>query len=373
MGEWIRSLESVAMNIEASFWKGRRVLLTGHTGFKGAWLTIWLNKLGAIVYGYALDPPSQPALFSVANLGSLLAEDIRADIRDRTALLAAFERAKPEVVLHLAAQSLVRESYRKPVETYDINVMGTVNLLEAARHCPTTKAVVIVTTDKCYENQEWVHPYRETDPMGGHDPYSSSKACAEIVTAAYRSSFFQSVQGSSEAAIASARAGNVIGGGDWAADRLVPDCIRAFQLGQSVYLRHPQSIRPWQHVLEPLAGYLSLAERLCGSDAGRFATGWNFGPAPEDDAAVGIVADRLAGLWGQGATVTIDPAGQHPHEANLLRLDVTKARVLLGWQPKWRLDTALRQTVEWYRAWLRNEDMAAVCRGQIDEYLGQSA
>lgn len=355
----------------ADFWAGRRVLLTGHTGFKGGWLALWLHALGARVHGYALNPPTEPNLFEAAGIAALLAADVRADLADLPRLRATISEARPDIVLHLAAQPLVRESYRDPLGTLATNVMGTAHLLDAVRDVGTVRAVVVVTTDKVYENREWVHPYRECDPLGGHDPYSASKAAAEIVTASYRSSFF--APGAPHATrIATARAGNVIGGGDWAADRLVPDCLRAFGRGESVLLRKPQSVRPWQHVLEPLAGYLRLAQCLAGEDGDAFSQAWNFGPDASGDATVGKVAQAVAQHWGDGAHVVCAPGALDPHEAGLLRLDSTRARTLLGWQPRWSLDDALARTVEWHRAWMRGEDMRLLCAAQIRDYEGRS-
>jgi CDP-glucose 4,6-dehydratase len=347
-------------------WQGRRVFLTGHTGFKGSWLALWLAKLGAKVRGYALDPSTEPNLFETGKVGSAV-EDIRGDILDRTALEASLLEFAPEVVFHLAAQPLVRRSYADPLHTYATNVMGTAHVLEAVRKASSVRAVVAVTTDKCYENKEWVWPYRETDPLGGHDPYSSSKACAEIVCASYRRSFFPAdsldLHG---VALATARAGNVIGGGDWSDDRLVPDLIRGFLSGKPVSIRRPHAVRPWQHVLDPLHGYIRLAEELLGRKA-EFASAFNFGPAEDDLWSVGRVAAKAIDLWGDGAAWSQD-ADPGVHEAGILRLDSSKARTALGWRPYLSTASALEWTMEWYRAWRDGEDMRLATMTQIERY-----
>lgn len=345
-------------------WRGRSVLLTGHTGFKGSWLALWLAHLGAKVHGYALDPPTQPNLLAVAGVDSLLASDTRADLVDQARLQAAFDRSQPEVVFHLAAQSLVREGYRNPLGTFATNVLGTAAVLECARNCASLRALVIVTTDKVYENRESLHAYREGDRLGGVDPYSASKAAAEVVSASYRSSFF----GGEWPQVATARAGNVIGGGDWALDRLVPDCLRAFAAGNAVQLRYPNALRPWQHVLEPLSGYLLLASHLLGRGSARYARAWNFGPGPEADATVAQVAGIVARLWGPAARVEAEADGEHPHEAGLLRLDSEAARSGLGWAPRWSLEEALSRTVHWHQAWLAGDDTQALSLQQIEAY-----
>lgn len=355
------------VNMDAQFWKGRSVFLTGHTGFKGGWLALWLHQMGAEVHGYALDPPTTPGLFDAANVASVLASDTRGDLCDLGKLREAILAAKPQVVFHLAAQPLVRESYQDPIGTLMSNVIGTAHLLEAVRACDVTEAVVCITTDKVYENREWVHPYRESDHLGGHDPYSASKGASEIVAASYRSSFFHKPDGH-PAMVATARAGNVIGGGDWAADRLVPDCLRSFGSGNPVHLRFPGAVRPWQHVLEPLAGYIKLAEALCQTNAAEFANAWNFGPDAKGDATVGEVAEIIASVWGGSAVVTHDSSGNHPHEANLLSLDSSRARQFLKWEPRWDLHKALSMTVDWHKAWLASEDMNAFCLQQIKVY-----
>ena len=352
-------MESV---VNREFWAGRRVLLTGHTGFKGSWLALWLSSLGARVTGYALAPSTDPSLWQL--LGSLpQTTSMIEDVRDPAALRRAFDESRPEVVFHLAALALVRRSYDDPVGTYATNVMGTVNTLEAARHCRDTKAIVIVTSDKCYENRETGQLYRESDPMGGHDPYSSSKGCAELVTTAYRRSFFRGGPG-----LGSARAGNVIGGGDWAADRLVPDLVRGALKGEATLIRNPAAVRPWQHVLEPLAGYLRLAEVLYASPE-RYAGGWNFGPAEHDCVPVAQAADFVVKRWGAGARWRTD-SNQHPHEAKLLALDAGKAREQLGWRPRLRLEQALSWTVDWYREVAQGKPAHATCLGQIEQYMG---
>ena len=352
-------MENLALS--AACWRGRRVFLTGHTGFKGGWLSLWLKRLGARVYGYALNPGTEPNLYTVAQLGGDLAGETRADVRDEAALRAALLAAEPDIVLHLAAQPLVRQSYAEPVATYATNVLGTVHLLEAARRCPSVRAIVNVTTDKCYENREWVWGYRESERLGGLDPYSNSKACAELVSAAYRESFFRE-RGVS---LATARAGNVIGGGDWSADRLLPDFFRASQSGTALQVRHPQAIRPWQHVLEPLHGYLLLAQQLF-QHGQRYAGAWNFGPRLEDSCTVSELLERLTQLT-PGASWK-QCAGEQPHEAHTLRLDSSKARTALPWAPRWNLAQALEQTVHWQAAWRRGADMHAVSLAQIADY-----
>ena len=349
------------MEVTPDFWRGKRVFLTGHTGFKGGWLSLWLQAMGAEVHGYALNPPTEPNLFTAAKVGTGMASSKIADIRDADKLREAMQVARPEIVFHLAAQPLVRYSYAQPVETYAVNVMGTVHLLEAIRATPGVKAVVNVTTDKCYENREWVWGYRENEPMGGFDPYSSSKGCAELVTAAYRRSFLEPAG----VALATARAGNVIGGGDWAADRLIPDFLRAMDAGETLNIRSPQSTRPWQHVLEPLSGYLMLAERLY-TDGEVFAEAWNFGPADEDARSVQWIVERLAEMR-KDVNWQRDEAPQ-PHEAHYLKLDSSKAHNQLGWQPCWRLQAALHKTLEWHEAWRKAEDMRSVTMAQIAGY-----
>ncbi len=347
--------------INPSFWKGRRIFLTGHTGFKGGWLSVWLHHLGAEVTGYALDPPTEPSLFELSGVGALV-NDIRGDIRDKEALQRAVAASEPEIVIHMAAQPLVRESYRTPVETWETNVIGTLRLLEAVRQAPSVSAVLIITTDKCYENREWLWPYREEDRLGGYDPYSSSKAAAEIALASWRSSFFSSPESPS---IATARAGNVIGGGDYAADRLVPDIIRAIGRGEAVRIRNPHAIRPWQHVLEPLHGYLSLCEHLSSPAGQEFAGAWNFGPSSTDVKPVQWIVEKLTSLASHAPGFTVDE-GPHPHEATYLKLDTSKAEALLGWKPAWNLEEALVRIMEWEGA--SNETKRAVMEKQITVY-----
>lgn len=336
------------MNPDPAFWSGRPVLITGHTGFKGSWLTLWLSRLGADLSGFSLEPPTTPSMFDLS-AGDRIADN-RGDVRDLSALKTCLAAVRPKVVFHMAAQSLVRASYREPVATYATNVMGTVNLLESVRETDSVEAVIVVTSDKCYENREWIWPYRESDPMGGHDPYSNSKGCAELVTASYRASFF-SDDAARRCRIATGRAGNVIGGGDWSQDRLVPDIVRGFAASRSVEIRNPAAIRPWQHVLEPLAGYLRLAEMLCTPEGHSFAEGWNFGPAIQDCQPVSSVVDRLAAVWGRGAAWHLSGT-PGAHEANYLKVDASKAQARLGWQGRLGLAEALSWTAEWYQAQL---------------------
>ncbi len=353
--------------LEPAFWKNRKVFLTGHTGFKGSWLCLWLNVLGVKVTGYALDPPTDPNLFELCGTDKLV-KSIIADVRDPDKLQKEMIAAEPEIVIHMAAQPLVRDSYKMPVETFSINVMGTVNLLEAVRKCKSVKSVINVTTDKCYENKEWIWGYREKEPLGGYDPYSSSKACSELATAAYRNSFFNpgnySLHG---VGIASARAGNVIGGGDWGTDRLVPDCVKAILRGERIVIRNPKAVRPWQHVLEPLSGYLLLAQNLYKDGPG-YAEAWNFGPDENDAKPVEWVVKKICALWRGNASYEIDQ-GKHPHEASYLKLDCAKARSRLDWQPVWNLDSALHRVVEWTMAYQKSQDVRDVCLKQINEYM----
>jgi CDP-glucose 4,6-dehydratase len=357
-------MEGLEMN--PAFWEGKRVFLTGHTGFKGSWLSLWLQQLGADLTGFALQPPTHPSLFEVAQVAMGMTSII-GDIRDGATLTHAMRMATPDVVIHMAAQPLVRRSYVDPVETYATNVMGTVHLLEAVRQTPSVRAVVNVTTDKCYENKEWVWGYRETEPMGGFDPYSSSKGCAELVTAAYRNSFFNLAKDDQhQVALASARAGNVIGGGDWAEDRLIPDIVRGIEAGRPVHIRNPGATRPWQHVLEPLSGYLVLAEKLY-TQGSAFAEAFNFGPAEEHAQPVQWIVEQLTQHWGEGASWLLDD-GKHPHEAHYLKLDCAKARATLGWSPQWNLGLALKAIISWHKAHQGGQDMRAMCLQQIADY-----
>lgn len=351
----------------SAFWKGKSVFLTGHTGFKGSWLSLWLYALGAKVTGYALAPPTLPSMYQVAGIEGLVTS-VLGDVREYGMLHRALSLAEPEIVFHLAAQPLVRDSYLTPVATYSTNVMGTVNLLEAVRQCSSVRAVVNVTSDKCYENKEVDHPFREEEPLGGYDPYSSSKACSELVTSAWRSSFFSPHSyAQHRVAIATARSGNVVGGGDWAKDRLVPDCIRALQAAEPIHIRNPDAKRPWQHVLEPLSGYLLLAQRLCEQGCG-YGSSWNFGPFEKDAKPVEWIVNRLCEKWGAGASYSID-AGQHLHEALFLSLDISRAQAQLGWRPRWNLDQALDATLEWVNSLEDGKDIAEYSLAQIECYV----
>ncbi len=350
--------------MDKHFWGGKRVFVTGHTGFKGSWLSLWLQQLGAEVTGYALSPPTNPSLFDVANVASGMTSVI-GDVRDAESLTRCMKMAKPDIVIHMAAQALVRSSYDNPVETYATNVMGSVHMLEAVRQTASVRAVVNVTSDKCYENNEWLWGYREIESMGGYDPYSSSKGCAELITSAYRNSFFNHENYSEHGvALASVRAGNVIGGGDWAMDRLIPDVMRAIQAGQSVKIRNPHAIRPWQHVLEPLSGYLLLAEKLYAGGTG-FAEGWNFGANDEDAKPVQWIVEQLTSRWGEGASWELDINPQ-PHEAQYLKLDCSKAKARLGWEPRWSLDECLLNITNWHKDQLHGQEMLEVTMRQIE-------
>lgn len=353
--------------MNAAFWKNKKVLLTGHTGFKGSWLSLWLQSMGAKVVGYSLAPPSSPSLFDVAQVAEGMVS-LEGDIRDPEQLHDAFAKNLPDIVIHMAAQSLVRYSYQNPIETYTTNVMGTVNMLEAIRQTSSVKAVVVITSDKCYENREWDWGYRENESMGGYDPYSSSKGCTELVTAAYRQSYFN--KAGHVVAVASARAGNVIGGGDWAADRLIPDMVRAVAENRPVLIRNPDAIRPWQHVLEPLSGYLLLAQRLY-EEGTAYAEGWNFGPSDDDAKPVQWIVERYTDLWGGGASWVMDQA-EHPHEAHYLKLDCSKARTRLNWHPKWTLALALENITAWHKAHLQNKSMREFTLRQIAAYQEQA-
>jgi len=363
VGGWQGSVEGVALN----FWHKRRVFLTGHTGFKGGWLALWLQQLGAEVCGVALDPSSDPNLFTEAAVSRGLRSEI-ADIRDLARLKAILKEHRPEIVFHLAAQPLVRASYEDPVGTYTTNVIGTVNVLEAVRACDSVRAVVVITTDKCYENKEWVWPYRETDRLGGYDPYSNSKACAELVVGSYRNSFFSPEDYSHHGvAIATARAGNVVGGGDWSKDRLIPDIMRAFAAKQPVVIRNPHAVRPWQHVLEPLSGYLKLAEKLFESGPA-FGDAWNFGPDESDAKPVDWIVKQLAHEWGSDAQWQLDDRSQ-PHEAQILKLDCSKAAYSLNWRPALSLTEALRLTADWYRRRNNGQDARSITIEQIKHFI----
>lgn len=350
-------------------YKNRKVLITGHTGFKGSWLCLLLNKMGADVYGYALAPHTIPSLFNEAKIDEIITSHI-GDIRDYDNLLKVMLLIQPEIVIHMAAQALVIESYKNPRETYEVNVMGTVNLLDATRQVNSVKAIVNVTTDKCYENKEWHWGYRENEPMGGFDPYSNSKGCSELVTAAFRNSYFNSKDYQEHGvALASARAGNVIGGGDWASNRLIPDFIRSITIGQEVKIRSPYAIRPWQHVLEPLTGYLTLASKLF-LEGSRYAEGWNFGPDDKDSRNVEWVTQTICKLWGDGASYQIDNNPQ-PHEASYLKLDSSKTKIELGWIPNWDIETTLRTIVEWNKAFINGQNVRQECYYQIEKYYSK--
>ncbi len=354
----------VTVALSEAFWRGRRVFLTGHTGFKGGWLTVLLERLGAKVWGYALPPPTEPSLFETAGIGALIASEI-GDLRDGPRLTAALAEARPDIVFHLAAQALVRPARAQPVETFTSNVIGTVNLLEAVRAAPSVQAVVVVTSDKVYDNVEWPWAYRETDRLGGREPYGASKACCEIVVQAWRHAYLDGPE--RRVAMATARAGNVIGGGDWAEDRLIPDAMRAFTAGRPLIVRNPDAVRPWQHVLEPLAGYALLAEALAGPHP-PCAPALNFGPAAADARSVREVVEAVSARWGHGAAWSQDPEVQ-PYEARLLEVDSSLARAELGWAPLWRLDEGLDRTVDWYRAQAGGQDMAAFTRAQVEAHL----
>jgi CDP-glucose 4,6-dehydratase len=365
VGERKCSLEVVEM-IDKNFWKNKKVFITGHTGFKGAWLCLLLSYLKAHITGYSLPPPTRPSLFKLCKTGKLVKSN-RGDIRNGALLNKAINQAEPEIIIHMAAQALVRESYKNPPETYEVNIMGTVNLFEAIRTCKSIKAVINVTTDKCYENKEWCWPYRENEHLGGHDPYSASKACSEIITSSYGKSFFNSVDNVNRVSIASARSGNVIGGGDWGQDRLIPDCIKALLKEEKIIIRNPGAIRPWQHVIEPLTGYLLLAEKLYekGPD---FSEPWNFGPDTGNDKTVEWMVKTLCEKWGKRSTYEIDKRN-HPHEAHYLKLDTSKAKSRLGWSPRWSPDYALDKTIEWTEAYKEKRDLREVSLRQIEEYL----
>jgi CDP-glucose 4,6-dehydratase len=355
-------LEISKGKVDSSFWKGKKVYLTGHTGFKGSWLSLWLQNMGALVKGYSLNVNTNPALYTEANVAAGMESEI-GDIRNLEQLTESMVSFSPDILIHMAAQPLVRLSYQEPVDTYTTNVIGTVNVLEAARKCSNLKAIVCVTTDKCYENKEWEWGYRENESMGGHDPYSSSKGCAELVISAYRRSFFNS---DNSASLASARAGNVIGGGDWAEDRLIPDILRAFEKSEPVVIRNPLSTRPWQHVLEPLSGYLVLAQELF-LNGDNFAEGWNFGPKDEDCKPVSWILDQMVKYWGNNASWSVDK-NNNPHEAGFLKLDCSKALNRLKWNPKWNLQLTLKSIVDWHQLYASGGDIKKQCLKEINTY-----
>ncbi len=356
-------MEITKGKVDTSFWKGKKVYLTGHTGFKGSWLSLWLQKMGAFVKGYSLDVNTTPSLFKIANVVDGMESEI-GDVRDLKKLTKSMSNFSPDILIHMAAQPLVRFSYLNPVDTYTTNVIGTVNVLEAARKCPNLEAIVSVTSDKCYENKERDLGYKENEPMGGYDPYSSSKGCAELVISAYRKSFFSTEK---TASLASARAGNVIGGGDWAEDRLIPDILRAFENSQKVLIRNPLSTRPWQHVLESLSGYLVLAQELF-LNGDKYAEGWNFGPKDEDCKQVSWILDNMANLWGDNAKWCLDK-NNNPHEAVFLKLDCSKAANKLKWKPKLKLQETLKLIIDWHKSYLKGDDLKKKCLIEIDRYI----
>jgi CDP-glucose 4,6-dehydratase len=358
----MENMERLKGEVNPTFWKGKRVFVTGHTGFKGSWLSLWLQDMGAMVKGYALEPNTTPNLFTEAKVGQNMDSEI-GDITDLKHITDSMIAFNPEVLIHMAAQPLVRLSYQEPVLTYATNVMGTINVLEAARKCVNLKAIVSVTTDKCYENKEWEWGYRENEPMGGHDPYSSSKGCAELVTTAYRKSFFNE---NNSAFLASARAGNVIGGGDWADDRLIPDILKAFEKKEPVIVRNPMATRPWQHVLEPLSGYLVLAQHIY-ENGSAYAEGWNFGPKDEDCKPVNWILDKMVAKWGKGVSWELDK-NNNPHEAGYLKLDCSKAAKQLNWYPKWNLENTLESIINWQQNFLSGKNIQEQCLLEIAKY-----
>ena len=360
-------MSKIESTVDPAFWKGKRVLLTGHTGFKGSWMSLWLKEMGAVLTGFSLNAPTIPSLFVDARVADGM-RSIIGDVRDLDAVKEVFADTQPEIVIHMAAQPLVRESYSFPVETFAINIMGTVHVLEAVRQTASVRAVVIVTTDKCYENKEWFWGYREDEPMGGYDPYSNSKGCAELVTSSYRQSYFNPAKyASHKVAVASARAGNVIGGGDWAGDRLIPDIMRAVMDGQPVNIRSPYATRPWQHVLEPVGAYLLLAQKLY-TDGAIFAEGWNIGPRSDDARNVEHIVRTICKEWGDGASFQIDSNPQ-PHEAGYLKLDISKIENRLDWHPVWALPVTLEKTVSWYKAYTQGKNVRDVCLSQLRQYI----
>lgn len=348
-------------------YKGKRVLVTGHTGFKGSWLSIWLNELGAEVIGYSLDPKSPKQNFVLSNLTDIIT-DYRGDVRDKNLLAKVFCEHEPEIVFHLAAQPLVGTSYSNPQYTFDVNIMGTVNVLENIKETEATKAAVMITSDKCYQNNEWVWGYRENDKLGGHDPYSVSKACTELIISSYRYSFFNKMQQEGIVkSVASVRAGNVIGGGDWSSNRIIPDCIRALEEKRPIAVRNPNSTRPWQHVLEPLSGYLLLGAKMI-EDNERYCQAWNFGPTAENVVTVGRIVEGIVRQWGEGSFECCNQSNGANYEAGLLSLDISKSNQLLGWHPRWNIDTALEKVVEWYKDY-QEQDVYRLCIKQINDYL----
>lgn len=351
--------------MDLNFWKDKKVLITGHTGFKGSWLSLWLSKLGANVIGYSLEPPTKPNLFEICKLEERITS-IVGDIRDYNTLKNVFGKYKPQIVFHMAAQSLVRYSYKKPIETYETNVMGTVNLFEACRHTSSVRAIVNTTSDKCYENKGQILGYKESDPMGGYDPYSSSKGCAELITSAYIRSFFNPKSSEPKKYLASVRAGNVIGGGDWGEDRLIPDCIKALSKDKPIIIRYPDAVRPWQHILDALYGYLLLGYHLYREEA-EFTGGWNFGPDGKNTKPVKWVAEQVVNIWGDGANWIVDE-NINPYEAHYLKLDCSKAKLKLGWHPHWSLKLSIQKTIEWYKDYFENHDMLDITINQIKNY-----
>ena len=345
-----------------NFWNGKKVFLTGHTGFKGSWTSLWLKKLGSKVKGYSLEPNTNPSLFEVLKLEKSISSEV-GDIRNLDNLHKSMQEFEPDIVLHMAAQPLVRDSYKDPIKTYNTNVIGTVNLFEAVRKTSSIKAVVNITSDKCYQNNEWERGYHENDPMGGYDPYSNSKGCSELITSSYRNSFFNS---SSTVSLASVRAGNVIGGGDWAKDRIIPDILKAFDNKEPIIIRNPNAVRPWQHVLEPISGYLTVAEKLF-LFGDKYAQGWNFGPKDKDAMPVRELLDYLVNHWKEESS-WIQDSKENPHEAMLLKLDITKAREELNWEPFWDLEKTLQTIIEWHNAWLAGKDMSKTTLNQIEDY-----
>jgi CDP-glucose 4,6-dehydratase len=359
----MEDMVTTSRKVSSQFWQGKRVFLTGHTGFKGSWLSLWLQRMGASVKGYALEPITSSNLFDEASVSDGMISEI-GDIRNLNTLSKSITNFNPDILIHMAAQPLVRLSYIEPIATYETNVMGTLNVLEAARKCENIKAILAITTDKCYENDNRDFGYAENQPMGGYDPYSSSKGCCELLISSYRRSFFSSKDSPN---LASARAGNVIGGGDWSLNRLVPDILKSFESNNPVVLRNPLAIRPWQHVLEPLFGYLILAEDLYKKGT-EYSGAWNFGPNDEDCKSVEWILKKMITIWGEGASYEID-TNFNPHEANILKLDCSKAEIGLNWKPKWDLEKALELTIAWHKQWLSKGNMRNICMNEIDQYL----